>query len=810
MKILRITESQYKRLVRSKNLLNEQFKRIVYLDDKDKHDVNPDMITILDYINYKFDSLYRKPLYVLKIEDGKVYVDTSKYTDEEIEYVKNQADLLMKSTKYSKDKLIDDEDFAFDSGVDSDYDWGDEDITVVEPDDDTAEIEDNDDTAEIEDNDDTTEEIEDDDDVAEIEDDDDTAEIEDGDVDLDYDTNKTYTRTEYINLVKDIAINQMERHKIPASITIAQGILESGNGNSLLAREGKNHFGVKCHSWSGEKIYLNTEEEDANGNRYTVEGDCFRKYDKIKDSFEDHSKFLKNNSRYNSLFDLDITDYKGWSNGLQNAGYATSSRYAKTLINIIEKNNLQKYDKGGDTITDCESCLTKIETKTYNENVNDENVKDFRWWINQDSNILKSVTDKLKECCETKSDPTISTSYNRKNEHTLIAFSVVGNEWINSGKPSKPVGVGGISFSSRSQLDVNLNRVSQKLIDDIETAAKNVGVVVEITYARKDHKVGAKRKDGTSYRSRHCFGVGVDISRVEDDNGVLRDWGNESQARRIGIYDKIISFTDELENMGYYMNSESGHNKAILSFGFDGHNNHVHVSNKNIYGDFKETYKKLKKWCNSKPISYTIKGDEVFDNTNSNVNTNTIEENSNLPRKFDKVPVGTNVYRSNQPSLSQLKYILNNYDIDTVVRMNGEEGTGVTPEDEKELVESMGKNYVFQNAHINEGGGSGHRGYETGKGYVGSLNAVQPILKQGNVLIHCSGGADRTGYQVARFMKDNGYCGNPDSVDCRKTLWNYTTKYNNWKRFIPEGRVGYIRYMEAFYPHDKWKKEIGE
>lgn len=101
-----------------------QFKRIVYIDDKDRHDVNPDMVTILDYINYKFDALYNKPLYVLKIEDGKVYVDTSKYTDEEIEYVKNQADLLMKSTGYSKDKLIDNEVFAFDSGVDSDYDWG--------------------------------------------------------------------------------------------------------------------------------------------------------------------------------------------------------------------------------------------------------------------------------------------------------------------------------------------------------------------------------------------------------------------------------------------------------------------------------------------------------------------------------------------------------------------------------------------------------------------------------------------------------------------------------------------------------------
>ena len=104
-----------------------------------------------------------------------------------------------------------------------------------------------------------------------------------------------------------------------------------------------------------------------------------------------------------------------------------------------------------ENIIDCESCLTKIETKTYDENVNDDNVKDFRWWINQDSNRLKSVTDKLKECCETKSDPTISTSYNKKNDHTIIAFSVVGNEWINSGKPSKPK-EGNVTFFSPSKL----------------------------------------------------------------------------------------------------------------------------------------------------------------------------------------------------------------------------------------------------------------------------------------------------------------------------------------------------------------------
>ena len=163
------------------------------------------------------------------------------------------------------------------------------------------------DTENVEDNDNTTEEIDDNGDVAEVD-----------NVDLDYDPNKTYTRTEYINLVKDIAIDQMKRYNIPASITIAQGIIESADrygvpANSELAKKGKNHFGVKCHDgWSGEKIYLDTEEEDANGNRYTVEGDCFRKYDYIKDSFEDHSKFLANEPRYDSLFDLDITDYKGF------------------------------------------------------------------------------------------------------------------------------------------------------------------------------------------------------------------------------------------------------------------------------------------------------------------------------------------------------------------------------------------------------------------------------------------------------------------------------------------------------------------
>jgi len=112
----------------------------------------------------------------------------------------------------------------------------------------------------------------------------------------------------------------------------------------------------------------------------------------------------------------------------------------------------------------------------------------------------------------------------------------------------------------------------------------------------------------------------------------------------------------------------------------------------------------------------------------------------NLPRKFDTVPIGNNIYRSNQPSIKQLKLILKTYNIDRVIRMNDTEGTGITVDMEKQVVESFGKEFLFINAHI---------GYEKEKGYVGSLNLIQPYLKEGNILIHCTAGADRTGYQIA-------------------------------------------------------------
>ena len=139
---------------------------------------------------------------------------------------------------------------------------------------------------------------------------------------------------QYIESWKDIAVNQMLTHGIPASITISQGILESGFGNSKLAIQANNHFGIKCHSWSGDTFLKDDDKKN----------ECFRKYINAAQSYEDHSKFLTSRSRYASLFELDITDYKSWAKGLKDAGYATNPNYPKRLIDIIEKHNLDKYD----------------------------------------------------------------------------------------------------------------------------------------------------------------------------------------------------------------------------------------------------------------------------------------------------------------------------------------------------------------------------------------------------------------------------------------------------------------------------------
>jgi LysM repeat protein len=149
-------------------------------------------------------------------------------------------------------------------------------------------------------------------------------------------TSQQTTRKEYIDQYRDWAIDEMKRSGIPASVTLAQGMLESNNGNSTLATRGNNHFGIKCHDWKGKSIRQDDDKRN----------ECFRKYKSARDSYIDHSNFLMNSPRYSFLFELDQTDYKGWAKGLKQAGYATSPTYASALIRIIEENELDQFDSG--------------------------------------------------------------------------------------------------------------------------------------------------------------------------------------------------------------------------------------------------------------------------------------------------------------------------------------------------------------------------------------------------------------------------------------------------------------------------------
>jgi flagellum-specific peptidoglycan hydrolase FlgJ len=151
---------------------------------------------------------------------------------------------------------------------------------------------------------------------------------------------QSYTSLQYIDRFKTIAIQEMNLYGIPASITLAQGLYESGSGNSELAKNANNHFGIKCTSdWTGKSYY----KDDDNKN------DCFRVYDRPEDSFRDHSNFLKRKN-YAHLFELDKNDYQGWAYGLKAAGYATNPKYPQILIGIIQKYNLDQYDRPEGTV----------------------------------------------------------------------------------------------------------------------------------------------------------------------------------------------------------------------------------------------------------------------------------------------------------------------------------------------------------------------------------------------------------------------------------------------------------------------------
>ncbi|MEE4259013.1 MAG: glucosaminidase domain-containing protein [Bacteroidales bacterium] len=187
----------------------------------------------------------------------------------------------------------------------------------------------------------------------------------------------------YIDLYKKIAIDKMKEYHIPASITLAQGILESGSGNSRLAQKANNHFGIKCHKgWTGKTFYM---DDDAND-------ECFRKYNKVEDSYRDHSLFLTQRGRYSFLFEYDIKDYKKWAYGLKKAGYATNPKYPELLIRIIEKYDLAQYDSG------------KIGKRRHNKDTDEPNV----------SVIAASVTANLVDVGKSGSGRQLYTNNGKK------------------------------------------------------------------------------------------------------------------------------------------------------------------------------------------------------------------------------------------------------------------------------------------------------------------------------------------------------------------------------------------------------------
>ena len=187
------------------------------------------------------------------------------------------------------------------------------------------------------------------------------------------------TAEQYIAQFKDAAISDMQKSGVPASITMAQGMFESDYGNSALASIAKNHFGVKCHKdWGGDTYYM---DDDA-------PNECFRKYNSVEESYDDHSNFLRTRDRYKFLFDLSISDYKGWAKGLKQAGYATNPAYADKLIEIIERYNLQALDEGG---TPQPIADVKVEKNKEKKNVVNEDNKPIRVKVTPRVKVLNGL-----------------------------------------------------------------------------------------------------------------------------------------------------------------------------------------------------------------------------------------------------------------------------------------------------------------------------------------------------------------------------------------------------------------------------------
>ena len=220
-----------------------------------------------------------------------------------------------------------------------------------------------------------------------------------------YSQTKSQDAIDYIQKYHKIAMREMQEYKIPASITLAQGLLESGNGKSELAKRSNNHFGIKCHSsWQGKRTYY---DDDA-------KGECFRVYDDPAQSYRDHSLFLANGQRYAFLFELKITDYKEWAKGLKKAGYATLPVYANVLINLIETYDLTQYDKKA--LTGPKIVLEENKTKTDNTKQTTTNKNNTSNSSTNKTNTKTNTSSTKTTKTNTKTNSSTNTKTNTKNK----------------------------------------------------------------------------------------------------------------------------------------------------------------------------------------------------------------------------------------------------------------------------------------------------------------------------------------------------------------------------------------------------------
>lgn len=291
-------------------------------------------------------------------------------------------------------------------------------------------------------------------------------------------TRQKTTAKEYIEKYKGMAIKEMRNHNIPASITIAQGMLESGMGKSKLAVKANNHFGIKCHKdWNGKTFRKNDDRRR----------ECFRKYNSVKESFKDHSIFLGQRNRYKFLFNYKISDYKSWAHGLKKAGYSTNPRYPKLLIAIIEEHELYKFDNKRQKTN--KSKEQTIKNKSYLTESNLSISSKFKF-VSVNSNNRKIYKNNNVKLIIAEQGDTYKKIADEFKIYTYQIFK------YNELKKTKKITSGQIIYLQTKKKKSNIKSHKVKTNESMYTISQLYGIKLKKLYGHNNIIPGTKIKEG--------------------------------------------------------------------------------------------------------------------------------------------------------------------------------------------------------------------------------------------------------------------------------------------------------------------------